>query len=114
MLEQPGPELYLSNPRDLLCIAQEINPLTLLDLCSLILFFQYVDRELLRNFLLAGVSVFVVVLLLVVDLRSSLLVLMCVAFTTVGLFCTFYFFIYQYILHFMSEAYTEYMRLLKY
>ena len=45
--------------------------------------FQYVDRELIRNFLLAGAAVFIVVFLLVVDLRSSFFVLSCVVYTTV-------------------------------
>ena len=48
-------------------------------------FFQYVDRELIRNFLLASAAVFVVVLVIVADLRSSLFVVFCVAFTTVCL-----------------------------
>ena len=48
---------------------------------------QYVDTELIRNFLLAGVAVFIVVLLLVVDLRCSIFVLSCVVFTTVSNGC---------------------------
>ena len=48
-------------------------------------FFQYVDRELIRNFLLASAAVFIVVLVIVADLRSSLFVVFCVAFTTVCL-----------------------------
>ena len=50
-----------------------------------VLFFQYVDRELIRNFLLASAAVFIVVLVIVADLRSSLFVVFCVAFTTVCL-----------------------------
>ena len=46
--------------------------------------FQYTFTELTRNLILAGVSVFVVVLLFVVDLRSALFVVLCVAFTMVS------------------------------
>ena len=46
--------------------------------------FQYTFTELTRNLILAGVSVFVVVLLFVVDLRSALYVVICVGFTMVS------------------------------
>ncbi|WAR31827.1 PTC1-like protein [Mya arenaria] len=43
---------------------------------------RYVDTEIMRNFLLAGVAIFLVTLLLIVDIVTSLFVLVCVCLTT--------------------------------
>ena len=46
-------------------------------------YFQYVDWEITRNFILAGIAIFVVTLLLIVDVITSFFVLICVVLTTV-------------------------------
>jgi len=49
---------------------------------------QYVDTEIIRNFALAGVAIFIVTLLLICDLVTSFFVLVCVCLTTVSFYIT--------------------------
>ncbi|XP_052790875.1 patched domain-containing protein 3-like isoform X1 [Mya arenaria] len=49
---------------------------------------RYVDTEIMRNFLLAGVAIFLVTLLLIVDIVTSLFVLVCVCLTTLDIMGT--------------------------
>lgn len=52
---------------------------------------RYVDWEITRNFILAGIAIFVVTLLLIVDLITSFLVLICVALTTIDIMGSLHF-----------------------
>ena len=45
--------------------------------------FQYIDSEIMRNFILAGIAIFIVTLLLIVDFVTSFFVLVCVGLTLV-------------------------------
>ncbi|KAH3797093.1 hypothetical protein DPMN_150668 [Dreissena polymorpha] len=49
---------------------------------------RYVEDEIIRNFALAGVAIFLTTFLLIVDLLTSFLVLVCVALTTVNIMGT--------------------------
>ncbi|KAL4218800.1 Patched domain-containing protein 3 [Mactra antiquata] len=52
---------------------------------------RYVETEIIRNFVLAGVAIFIVTLLLIVDVVTSFFVLACVCLTTLDIMGSLYF-----------------------
>lgn len=52
---------------------------------------RYVDWEITRNFILAGIAIFVVTLLLIVDVITSFFVLICVVLTTIDIMGSLHF-----------------------
>lgn len=52
---------------------------------------RYVETEIMRNFILAGVAIFIVTLVLIVDLITSFFVLVCVGLTTLDIMGSIHF-----------------------